>query len=556
MTSLYLAQLNFTVGDIAGNAARIRAVYEAAKEANAELVVFSELCLIGYPPEDLIFTPKLRRDAMAAAHELAAITKGGPAMLLGCVWEEERQEAREESRERRDISHRSPLYSRLYNAAVLLDNGAVQHIQYKHHLPNYGVFDEKRVFERGPLPNIIPWRGKKLGVLICEDIWGDEAPAYLAAQQPDMIICINASPFEQGKQQKREALAAQEAQRASCPLIYLNQVGGQDELVFDGGSFVVDPAGVMVERLAFFEEEVSGVGFQVPGKEKTSGTRNPEPETLLYQAMQTGLRDYVNKNGFPGVVIGLSGGIDSALTAVICVDALGPEHVHCVMLPSPYTSQISLDDAAQLAENLAVRYDVLPIAPGMKAAQAMLATLEGVPTPVAFENIQSRLRGLLLMAISNSTGALLITTGNKSEMATGYATLYGDMCGAFSVLKDVYKTEVFALARWRNEQGDSALIPERTITRPPSAELRENQKDEDSLPPYEILDKILYSMVECRMSAEEIVAQGHERAVVERVAHLLYISEYKRRQAPPGVKLSTMAFGRDRRFPLTNRFLL
>lgn len=407
-------------------------------------------------------------------------------------------------------------------------------------------------------------------MLICEDMWGEEASAHLAAQHPGLIVCINASPFEQGKQARREALAFGVAQKAGCPLVYLNQVGGQDELVFDGGSFMVDAQGEVVERLPFFES--SEFGIQSSEKKKTVpelGTLNSE---LLYKAMQTGLRDYVNKNGFPGVVIGLSGGIDSALTAVVCADALGAERVHCVMLPSPYTSQMSLDDAAELAENLGVRYDILPISPGMEAAEAMLEGMEGVgmrgrpeggaacqktidvPTSIAFENIQSRLRGMLLMAISNSTGSLLITTGNKSEMATGYATLYGDMCGAFSVLKDVYKTEVFALSRWRNEQ--KPTIPERTITRPPSAELREGQVDEDSLPPYDILDKILFHLVEERLAVDDIVAKGFDHQTVEKVARLLFISEYKRRQAPPGVKLSAMAFGRDRRFPLTNRFTL
>ncbi len=574
MFPLYVSQLNLTVGDLAGNAQHIRAEHARAAQQGAELAVFPELCVIGYPPEDLIFTPKLRRDAMAMVQELALLTAGdAPAMLLGCVWEQESSEFRVQS-------------SELYNAALLLDDGEIKHIQYKHHLPNYGVFDEKRVFERGPLPEVMEWRGRKLGVLICEDMWGETASRHLAAQQPEVIICINASPFEQGKQEKREALASHEARSAGCPLVYLNQVGGQDELVFDGGSFVVDAAGEVVERLAFFTED-AWVWSRDSGK-KNPGSRIPNPESLLYSAMTTGLRDYVNKNGFPGVVLGLSGGIDSALTACVCVDALGPERVHCVMLPSPYTSQMSLEDAATLAVNLGITYDILPISEGMEAAEKMLKGMEGngmrgcpeggaacqkiisIPTAIAFENIQSRLRGLLLMAISNSTGKLLITTGNKSEMATGYATLYGDMCGAFSVLKDVYKTEVFALARWRNEQSEGVygsgraergatginLIPERTITRPPSAELREGQVDEDSLPPYEVLDKILYHLVEERLAVDEVAAKGYDRATVEKVARLLYISEYKRRQAPPGVKLTAMAFGRDRRFPLTNRFTL
>lgn len=577
--SILLAQLNFTVGDIAGNVARIRDVHAKAAASGAELVVFPELCVIGYPPEDLIFTPKLCRDAMAAVQELAELTIGdAPAIVLGGIWEGWRDEIGIKNAGSVEFRTRPTVF----NCVFLLADGEIAETQAKHHLPNEGVFDERRVFTPGMLPGVIEWRGRKLGILVCEDMWQEEAPAHLVAEKPDILICINASPFELGKQQRREALAANIARQAECPFYYLNMVGGQDELVFDGGSFVMDGEGVVVERLPFFEEVVfdcpcSGLLASAIGDaplaegshERSVRAQSliPESSSLLYRAMVTGLRDYVEKSGFPGVVIGLSGGIDSALTACVAVDALGAERVQCVMLPSPYTSQISLDDAAELAVNLGVRYDILPITPGMEATDAMLAGLEGVPSPLAQENIQSRLRGLLLMAISNSTGSLLITTGNKSEMAVGYATLYGDMCGAFSVLKDVYKTEVFALARWRNEgayrsgrveRGATGknLIPERTITRPPSAELRENQKDEDSLPPYEVLDKILFLMVEERMSVEEISAKGFDRAVVQKIARLLYQSEYKRRQAPPGVKLTRLAFGRDRRFPLTNRFIL
>lgn len=527
--AIRLAQINPTVGDIPGNAARIRAAYAEGKAAGAGLVVLPELCITGYPPEDLVFTPAFRRDAMRAAEELAALTAGdAPAMLVGCVWENPD--------------------SKLYNAALLLDDGDIRHIHRKHHLPNEGVFDEKRLFTAGELPEAVLWRGMRLGVLICEDLWQKEAPEHLAAQKPDGILCVNASPFELGKQERREARALEVAALAGCPLYYLNMVGGQDELVFDGGSFAVGADGRVTARMALFKED-SGFGSQ--GSEFR--IQNSE---LLYRAMTLGLRDYVEKNGFPGVVIGLSGGIDSALTACVCVDALGAGRVHCVMLPSPYTLEMSMEDAALLAGRLGVRYDIVPIAEGMEAAERMLEWLDGVPSAAAFENIQSRLRGLLLMAISNSTGNLLITTGNKSEMATGYATLYGDMCGAFSVLKDVYKTEVFALARWRNTQGGEAVIPERSITRPPSAELHENQLDEDTLPPYELLDKILFHLIEERLSAEETAAKGIDRATAEKVARLLYASEYKRRQSPPGVKLSGTAFGRDRRFPLTNGFML
>lgn len=534
--NLHLCQIDLTVGDIDGNRALMERCWKRGKAQGVELLVFPELSLIGYPPEDLIFTPKLQDDAMAAALSLATITKDGPAMLVGGVW--------------REGEH-------LFNTVFLMDEGRIVHKQYKHHLPNYGVFDEKRVFERGPLPKTFDWRGRRIAILICEDLWGDEALPSVAEGKPDIILVPNASPFEIGKHPRREALAKAAAALTGVPVCYVNQVGGQDELVFDGGSFVTDTAGEVVHRFPFFEEK------QNPAFENMSAGRLPSPESLLYRAMMVALRDYVDKNRFNGVVIGLSGGIDSALTTVIATDALGPERVHCVMLPSRFTSDISVVDATTLAATLGLTYDILGITRGMEAVDSMLSGVEGVPTDLARENIQSRLRGLLLMAISNSTGHLLITTGNKSEMAAGYATLYGDMCGAYSVLKDVYKTEVFKLSHWRNENfPDGArgprgeVIAQRILTRAPSAELRENQKDEDSLPPYDILDPILREMVEERKSVEEIAAMGFDRDTVEKVAKMLYLTEYKRRQAPPGVKLTKMAFGRDRRFPLTNRFKL
>ncbi len=536
--TLFLCQLDFTVGDIDANCKAMEKAHARAKHNGAELVIFPEMSVIGYPPEDLIYTPKLHDDAMAAVEKLATLTANGPAMLVGGIWKEG---------------------ERLYNTAFLLDGGAIVHKQYKHHLPNYGVFDEKRVFKRGPVPDIIEWKGKRIGLFICEDLWGGRLRPHFEALKPDLLIVTNASPFEVDKHDKREELAKDAAMRCNAPLIYVNQVGGQDELVFDGGSFVMSAEGNVIQRLPFFAEHVAAADLSAQGKV----TPMPDYWSLLYQAMMVGLRDYVEKNHFSGALIGLSGGIDSALTACIAADALGPDRVHCVMLPSRFTSDISVIDATTLATSLGLSYHILTITPGMVAVDGMLTGVKDTPTDLARENIQSRMRGLLLMAISNSTGHLLITTGNKSEMATGYATLYGDMCGAFSVLKDVYKTDVFELSRWRNLHKpagalgpEGRVMPERIITRPPSAELRENQKDEDSLPPYSVLDPMLKEMVEERKSVDDIVALGYDREMVEKVAKLLYLTEYKRRQAPPGVKLTKMAFGRDRRFPLTNRFTL
>ncbi len=532
-----LAQINPTVGDLAGNVRLIEEAYRQAQETGVELVVFPECCVIGYPAEDLVLMPGFQDAAMQAVQTLADITAGQvAAMLVGSLWREED--------------------GTLYNAAILLEHGSIHSVTRKHALPNEGVFDEQRVFMSAPVPDCVSWRGHLLGIIVCKDIWEPDIVARLAGQGAEVLIAINASPYERGKQERREAVVRQAAITHRIPAIYLNQSGGQDELAFDGASFVMQPDGRKSHQLPVFEEVVVSLS-------SISSDVMPWDETaVMYAAMMTGLRDYVEKNGFNGVVIGLSGGIDSALTAVVAVDALGAERVHTVMLPSPYTSDISLEDAQALAQALKVRYDVLPIDAGMQAADAMLAPLSPeVPNALAKENIQSRLRGLLLMAISNSTGALLVTTGNKSELATGYATLYGDMCGAYSVLKDVYKTDVFALSRWRNVQrpagakgAPGALISERIITRPPSAELRADQKDEDSLPPYEVLDAILRCMIEERLGSEAIIAQGYDADTVRQVATLLRRSEYKRRQSPPGVKLTPMSFGRDWRMPLTSRF--
>ncbi|MFO1242680.1 MAG: NAD+ synthase [Rickettsiales bacterium] len=544
---LYLSQINPIVGDLKGNHEKLCSAWKKAKEMGADLIVFPELAITGYPPEDLVLMPSFQQAAMQAVEKLANETVDGPAIITGGIWHDGTQ---------------------LYNSAFLIEEGNIARIQFKHHLPNYGVFDEKRVFACGPLPEVVEWRGIRIGLLVCEDMWGDESVAHVAKQNPDVLISINASPYERGKMSAREEVARDAVSTCRAPLFYVNTVGGQDEIVFDGRSFVMDASGEVCGKFKAFEEQVSGFGFQVSGKEiellsPDSWNLEPKALELLYLAMMTGVRDYVEKNNFPGVVIGLSGGIDSALTACVAVDALGPERVHCVMMPSKYTSDISVVDATKLATELGVTYNIVTIAQGMEAVEGMLAGIRDQLTSLAMENIQPRIRGLLLMAISNSTGKILLTTGNKSEMATGYATLYGDMCGAFNVLKDLYKMEVYALSEWRNmsmPQGakgpEGAVIPERIISRPPSAELKPDQTDQDTLPPYATLDAILKGLVEERLSVEDLTARGFEKTMIEQVAGMLFRSEYKRRQAPPGVKLSSMSFGRDRRYPLTNGFKL
>lgn len=536
MLHYHIAQINPTVGAIDHNYQLIANAYAQAKSvADTQIVIFPELAITGYPPEDLLLTPSFIRASTHAIEQLALLTLGdNPAILIGAP----------------HLHH-----GKLYNAAYLLDNGTVHSITHKHHLPNDGVFDEVRYFSKGALPYCIAWRNHKLGIMICEDMWHPDIADHLASQGCEYFITINASPFDTKKADLRLFWARQHTTKHNMPLLYVNLVGGQDELVFDGGSFVMDSNGQISTQLPFFESCVAC----------EDNTSVPSVDMLRYQAMMLGLRDYVEKNNFKSVVLGLSGGIDSALTAAVAVDALGADRVHAVMMPSPYTSQLSLDEARITAENLGIRYDILPITQGMEATTAILSHAHDpqIPCPIALENIQARLRGLLLMAISNSTGALLLTTGNKSEMAVGYATLYGDMCGAFSVLKDIYKTDVFALARWRNHnlpphaKGKTGnVIPDLTISRPPSAELRENQTDQDSLPPYDVLDAILKHLIEEHMDSASIIAKGFDEVIVKKVARLLTINEYKRRQAPPGVKLTTMNFGKDRRFPLTNRFQL
>lgn len=539
-----LAQINQITGDIDGN---INAMLSArASVRDADIVVFPELSLIGYPPEDLVLKPALQHAAQAGLERLAAATgDGGPAMLVGTCW---------------------PENGALYNAAVLLEGGRIAAVTRKHDLPNYGVFDEKRVFAPGPLPGPIPFRGVRLGIPVCEDIWTPDVCECLAETGAEILISPNASPFELGKEEKRLQHVVARVTETGLPFIYLNRLGGQDELVFDGGSFILNADCSLAARLPEWQEHVvvtdwirTETGWRC---EKGEIVRPCEELEDVYRAMVLGLRDYVTRNRFPGVVIGMSGGIDSALSAAVAVDALGADKVWCVMMPSRYTSQESLEDAELCCERLGVRLDSVAIEPAVQAFGGMLAPLfEGRGPDITEENIQSRTRGLTLMALSNKFGHMVLTTGNKSEMSTGYATLYGDMCGGYSVLKDVYKTMVFDLCRWRNANRppealgpEGEVIPERIITKPPSAELREDQLDEDSLPPYPVLDAILRGLVEEELSADAIAARGFDPALVARVERLLYVAEYKRRQAPPGVKITPRSFGRDRRYPITNAF--
>tara|TARA_B100001939_G_scaffold345686_1_gene362831 strand:- start:26758 stop:28440 length:1683 start_codon:yes stop_codon:yes gene_type:complete len=542
-----LATLNPTVGDIEGNARKILEARDKAAQEGADLVVYSELVLIGYPPDDLVLKPVFQRQAMAKVRRLAKVTgDGGPAMLIGSCWAEDD--------------------GRLYNALILLDGGEIAAIRYKHDLPNYGVFDEVRVFRPGPLQGPVNFRGVRLGVLVCEDMWYPEVTECLAETGAELLVVSNGSPFETDKHHERLNLAVRRVKESGLPLIYVNQIGGQDELVFDGGSFVLNADYHLAFQGQCWQEQVKVLSWKRTeagwGCEKSDVHPYGEGYADIYQAMMLGLRDYVEKNRFPGVVIGMSGGIDSALSAVVAVDALGAEKVHLVMMPSQYTSQESLLDAADCAAMIGARLDNIPIVPAVEAmAQMLTGAFAGTEPDSTEENLQSRIRGMTLMALSNKFGHMLLTTGNKSEMSVGYATLYGDMCGGYSVLKDIYKMDVFGLSRWRNEhhprgaRGPAGqVIPENIITKPPSAELRPDQKDEDSLPPYEVLDDILACLVEKEMAFHEIVEKGHDAETVARIEHLLYVAEYKRRQSPPGVKITRRSFGRERRYPITNGY--
>ena len=544
-----LAQLNQSVGDIAANAAAMLAARERA--AGADLIVFPEMQLVGYPPEDLILKPALIERAAAALEAMAAATDdGGPAMLVGSVFVRD---------------------GNLHNGIALLDGGKVAAVRFKHELPNYGTFDEVRLFQPGPLPEPILFRGVMIGLPICEDIWHPDVCRHLADFGAELLICINGSPYEIDKDTLRiDGVAKRRAVDTGLPLAYLNRVGGQDELVFDGASFVVNGDGSLAVQMADWAEAEVTTRWTRTGPSDKGGWRCDQgaleplanhPEDI-YCAMVLALRDYVNRNRFPGVVLGLSGGIDSAICAAIAADALGPDRVWCVMLPSRFTSQTSLDDAAECARMIGCRHEVIPIQPAVAGFDQILeGSFADVPVDITEENLQSRIRGVVLMALSNKFGPMLLTTGNKSEMSVGYATIYGDMAGGYNPLKDAYKLTVFAISKWRNKirpkiglGPDGPVIPENIITKPPSAELRPDQKDSDSLPPYEVLDPILLGLVEQEKSVDQLVHEGFERETLVRIERLLHLAEYKRRQAPPGVKLGSRNFGRDRRYPITHAF--
>ncbi|MBC8268874.1 MAG: NAD+ synthase [Rhodospirillaceae bacterium] len=542
--NIALAQLNPTVGDLEGNLELVRTA--RAQAGSADLLVTGELVLSGYPPEDLVLKPSFQEALEQRVHALAKETAGaGPAVLLGTPWRQD---------------------GRLYNAVLLIENGKISAARFKHELPNYGVFDEKRVFEVADRQQPISFGGVQLGVMICEDMWFEAVTGTLAKAGAELLIVLNGSPFDIEKKTTRFDFARARITQSSLPLVYVNLVGGQDELVFDGDSFIMDRGGDVVVRANSWETDVIETLWRKEAEgwicEAQKKVEHPGDLEQIYRAICLGLRDYVNKNGFPGILIGLSGGIDSALSAAVAVDAIGAERVHCVMMPSPYTSQESLDDAAEIASLLGCRLDSISIEPAMAAFETMLEpSFKGTNPDITEENLQARARGVSLMALSNKFGNMVLSTGNKSEMSVGYATLYGDMCGGYSVLKDIYKTTVFALSEWRNKNVPAnglgptgPVMGGRVISKPPSAELKPDQKDEDSLPPYDQLDDILHGLIEAELSADEIAGRGHDPATVDRVWRMLDRAEYKRRQAPPGVKISSRAFGRDRRYPITNGF--
>jgi NAD+ synthase len=549
--AIAVAQLNPIVGDIAGNADKARRARAEAAGDGADIIAFPELYLSGYPPEDLVLKPAFQAACRAKVEELARETAdGGPAMLIGTPWLEE---------------------AKLYNAYCLLERGAIAAVRLKVNLPNYGVFDERRVFAPGPPPGPINFRGVRIGVPICEDIWtewGDyeDVVECLSETGAEIMIVPNGSPYSRDKDDVRLNIAVARVTESSVPLIYANQIGGQDELVFDGASFGLHADRSLAFQLPAFRECVTTMHWERAGNSwrclDGPQLAVEEGDEADYAACLLGLRDYVNKNGFKGVVLGLSGGVDSALVAALAVDALGAERVHCVMLPYRYTSAESLTDAAATARALGVRYDVVPIESAVLGLeQALAPVFAGLPRDVTEENLQARGRGTILMAISNKLGLMVVTTGNKSEMSVGYATLYGDMNGGYNPVKDLYKTEVYRLARLRNAWRpygalgpEGPVIAENILTRAPSAELRENQTDQDTLPPYDVLDAILERLVEREEPIAAIVAAGFDRATVSKVERMLNLAEYKRRQAAPGVKVTLKNFGRDRRYPIVNRF--
>jgi NAD+ synthase len=549
--AIAIAQLNPTLGDIAGNADKARRARAEGTFDGADLVALPELFLSGYPPEDLVLKPALQAACRSKVEELARETAdGGPALLIGTPWVEN---------------------GKLYNAYVLLDGGAIAAVRLKVNLPNYGVFDERRIFAAGPVPGPVSFRGVRLGLPICEDIWTDwgdyeNVVECLAETGAELLIVPNGSPYWRNKDEVRLNIAVARVTESDLPMVYVNQIGGQDELVFDGASFGLQADRSLAFQLPAFREIVKTVRWQRTGNGWRCVTGSIEPleegDRGDYRACMLGLRDYVNKNAFKGVVLGLSGGIDSALVAALAVDALGAARVRCVMLPYRFTSQASLADAAGVAKALGVQYDVVPIESAVHGLEQTLgAVFKGQQRDVTEENLQARARGTILMAISNKFGLMVVTTGNKSEMSVGYATLYGDMNGGFNPIKDLYKTEVYRLARLRNEwkPGDAMgpegqVIPANIITRAPTAELRENQTDQDTLPPYDALDGILERLVEREEPIAKIVAEGFDQETVMKVDRMLNLAEYKRRQAAPGVKVTLKNFGRDRRYPIVNRF--
>ncbi len=526
------AQINCTVGDLSGNAARILEYTERARAAGADLVLTPEMSLCGYPAEDLVLRAGFLADCRRELEGLAARVRGVP-LVVGFP--------------------ELAAGGKRYNAAALIRDGRIAAVARKRELPNYDVFDEKRTFDAGAEPCIVELKGARFGLAICEDVWFSRVPAAAKAAGAQAMLSIHASPYHKRKQSTRHEVFRGWIRDTAMPVVAANLVGGQDELVFDGASCVLDARGKVVRQAPFFEEALAL--FEFDGAVPVPGEVAAEPplEAELYQALVLGTRDYVGKNGFPGAVLGLSGGVDSALTLAVACDALGAARVHAIMMPSQYTARMSLDDAAEMARRLGVRYDTIPIGPAFDAFRASLAPLfAGRPEDLAEENLQARVRGTLLMALSNKFGSIVLTTGNKSEMAVGYSTLYGDMAGGFAVFKDQSKTLVWRLARYRNSIGE--VIPENIITRAPSAELRANQTDQDSLPPYEVLDGIVEAYMEQNRSPQEIVGMGFAPADVQRVVGLIRKSEYKRRQAPPGVRITLRGFGKDWRYPITSRY--
>ncbi len=554
-----VAQLNPIVGDLAGNATKARAARAEAAAMGADLLVLSELFLSAYPPEDLVLKPAFLDSCRRTIDELARETAdGGPAVIIGTPWGMGRRAPHERDAQKDAFE--------VYNAVCVLQHGKIAAVRFKYDLPNYGVFDEKRVFDQGPMPGSVAINGVRIGIPICEDIWGPDVVECLSETGAEMLIVPNGSPYRRGRQAERLNEIVARVTESGLPLIYVNQIGGQDELVFDGASMGLNADRSLAFQLPAFVETIALTTWR---REKGSWVCKDGPVTPVedgeeadYEACVLGLRDYVDKNRFPGVVLGLSGGIDSAICTAMAVDALGAERVHCVMLPYRYTSEESLADAKGVADATGVRYDIVPIAEAVEGLESTLKPVfAGRERDLTEENLQSRARGTILMSISNKFGPMVVTTGNKSEMSVGYATLYGDMNGGFNPIKDLYKMEVFRLCALRNrwkpawaKGPDGVVIPQNILVKPPSAELRENQKDQDSLPPYDVLDAILVRLVEREMRVSDIIAEGYEPETVRKVERLLYIAEYKRRQSAPGVKVTTKAFGRERRYPIVNRF--